>query len=856
MFEQLGDAIQFTLGQHQLTLLNPSGLWLLLLVPLMWIVGQWMGRDLRWYRRLGIALVRSAAVAALSIAFAHPVQIERENAPAVVLAADLSDSLDPAARQGMEERLRELWQARGTAPAYLVGFGRYPRLLAGPQEKRISLQGSDVPGDGSDISAALRFSYGLFPPGYDRRVVIFSDGEQTRGDLVAEALRARDLGIEVSVAPLRPAATFDARVEEIRAPAQVRLQDPWMAEAVVMSSAPRRVEVRWSRDGVEVERRALALGAGENRVPLKLAFDTEGWHTVELRLLSRQDRFAQNNHGAARVFVSSFPRVLLVRTGSETTPLHRVFQGMRLRLDTHTPEALEQRNLLSESDLIVLDDLPLAKLSKTAVENLRAVVEELGAGLIVTAGPASSELAGPEDSPIESLLPVSFRQVKKREEIPAALAFVMDRSSSMARGEKFVILLRAVADTLDRVRDSAQVSLVMFDDYPEVVVPLTEARNREAIRKILMAQRVGGGTSMFPGLEAAHRELKRSAAKLRHVVLLSDGQSITMYDQFGYIVEAMAKDRITVSVVALGQDADLEELRRISGATGGRLYHTDSIRNVPQIFTAETEKFTQSNVVEQPLRAEPVKMVQALAGIDFSTAPPLGGALASEARPTAEVLLRTSDRREPLLSRWRFGLGRVALFSSDAQGAWSGAWTNWDGFGRLWSQLAEDTLRRSPPGDLRLRAVRDGERAVVTVRTVEDLETPGAEPKVVCLGSTLAARPVPLERRGPGLFRGEIPLPPGGGVWAFQAERPARRGGRETAYAFLNRTFGEEYLSGAGQPELLEQAARAGGGQVDPEPRVVFAPGQQDRRTQHDRWSEFVWMALGLFLLEVLVRRL
>lgn len=856
MFEPLGDAILFTLGQHQLTLLNPSGLWLLLLVPALWIVGLWMGRDMRWYRRLLISLLRSVAVGALAIAWAHPVQIERENAPAVALLADLSDSLDAPARARMEERVRELWAARGVAPTFLVGFGRFPMLLAGPHERRVSLEGTPVLGSGSDIAAALRLTYGLFPPGYDRRVLIFSDGEQTHGDLVAEALRARDLGLELSTAPILPAAAYDARVEEIQAPAQVRLQDPWMAEAVVVSSAARTVEVRWTRDGEEVERRAVTLGAGQNLLPLKLTFDSEGWHTVSLRLLSRRDRFVQNNTGAARVFVSGFPRVLLVRTGPEQTPLHQVLQGLRVRLTAKTIEALEDRALLAESDLVILDDLPLPKLSKAMVENLRSVVEELGAGLVVTTGPASSELAGPEDAPIEALLPVTFRQVKKREEIPAALVFVMDRSSSMARGEKFVILLRAVSDTLDRLRETAQVSLVMFDDYPEVVIPLTEARNRDTIKKVLMAQRVGGGTSMFPGLEAAHRELKRSAAKLRHVILLSDGQSITLYDQFGYIVEAMAKDRITVSVVALGQDADQEELRRISGATGGRLYHTDSIRNVPHIFTAETENFTQSNVVEQPLRAEPAKMVQALAGIAFEAAPPLGGSLASEARPTAEVLLRTSDRKEPLLARWRFGLGRVALFTSDAQGTWSGAWTGWEGFGRLWSQLAEDTLRRSPPGDLRLRAVRDGDRAVVTVRTSEEIETPGAEPQVVCLGRIGAARPVPLERRGPGLFRGEIPIEDDGGPYAFQAERPARRGGRESAYAFLSRTFGEEYLSGPGNQKLLEDAARAGGGQVDPEARVVFAPGRLDRRTQRDRWALFVWLALALFLGEVLVRRL
>ena len=74
-------------------------------------------------------------------------------------------------------------------------------------------------------------------------------------------------------------------------------------------------------------------------------------------------------------------------------------------------------------------------------------------------------------------------------------------------------------------------------------------------------------------------------------------------------------------------------------------------------------------MVEQAIHALPAKLVEVLSGIDFEKAPPLKGYIASEARPTSEVLLKSSDRSEPLLARWRFGLGRVAVFTKEEEPA-------------------------------------------------------------------------------------------------------------------------------------------------------------------------------------------
>jgi uncharacterized protein YegL len=855
MFEELTRAIQFFLRQYDLRLENPEGLLLLLAVPVFAILGFWMGRDLRWYRRLIVQLLRAALIMVLAVALARPVKVSTENAPAVVFLADLSDSISPKIRERMQERIRELWSERGEAATFLVGFGKEPVLIARPQSRRIRLPRASQPG-ASDIAGALRFTYGLFPPLHDRRVVVFSDGEETRGDLRAEAARAQHFGISVSAVPLMPLFSTDVRVEGVLAPPSVRQGEPLDVEVLVASDTRRKASVQRLKAKKPVERRVVTLERGANRVGFSVTLESEGWHKLTGRVYAK-DRYPSNNWAAGRVFVTGRPKVLLVQRTAKQNPLRSLLGRQDIQLKAVTPEGVPQRfDELAENDLIVLDDLALSKFDQKTTDNLRSYVEEYAGGLLVSAGEVSSDLAGPEDFPIEALMPVNFRQVKKKEKIPAALIFVMDRSSSMERGEKFVILMRAVVDALDRMRDSAQVSMVMFDDFPDVVVPLTEAKHRKKIRKILMSQRVGGGTSIYPALEQAHKQLKKSAARLKHIILLSDGQSISMYAHHGYIVDKIAKDKITVTTVALGEDADQDELKRIAGRSGGRFYFTTSMENVPKIFSAETENITESNVVEQAIHALPAKLVEVLSGIDFTKAPPLKGYIASEARPTSEVLLKSSDRSEPLLARWRFGLGRVAVFTTDAQGSWASAWPRWKGFEKLWPRLVNDTLRRTPPGDIRLSGKVQEDLAVLTVRVpAERPDQPARPPELKSIDPAGVEQELTVVRRGLGTYRAELPLERLG-PYAFEAQRRGERGAVERAYASLSRTYMEEYLSAGSNPRLLDAAVRTTGGRLNPTAKDVYAPGRQEREQRTEHWPPFVYLALGLFLLEVLVRRL
>ena len=73
---------------------------------------------------------------------------------------------------------------------------------------------------------------------------------------------------------------------------------------------------------------------------------------------------------------------------------------------------------------------------------------------------------------------------------------------------------------------------------------------------------------------------------------------------------------------------------------------------------------------------------------------PLLGWVKFIAKTAAETMLRV-DEKDPLLVRWQYGLGRSAVFASDAKNRWAANWVSWDGFDRFWANVLRDLLPRS-----------------------------------------------------------------------------------------------------------------------------------------------------------------
>src|SRR5512144_3144114 len=146
----------------------------------------------------------------------------------------------------------------------------------------------------------------------------------------------------------------------------------------------------------------------------------------------------------------------------------------------------------------------------------------------------------------------------------------------------------------------------------------------------------GGGTNIYPGLKEAYEILQGINAKVKHVILLSDGEAPT--DGLVELIQDMRSARITVSSVGV-QGADRNLRSMISDAGEGRLYMVEDLGALPKIFMKETQEAQKSQLVEDVIRVRVAKKVEAIEGTNVENAPALHGYVTTKPNPTAETLL-------------------------------------------------------------------------------------------------------------------------------------------------------------------------------------------------------------------------
>ena len=96
--------------------------------------------------------------------------------------------------------------------------------------------------------------------------------------------------------------------------------------------------------------------------------------------------------------------------------------------------------------------------------------------------------------------------------------------------------------------------MVVFDTGSRTLVPLQPITDPEPITRKVRSIRADGGTNLGPALRRAHDMLKGVEARRKHVVCLSDGQSMHP-DRLEGIVRQMNGDDITVTTIAVGDEA-------------------------------------------------------------------------------------------------------------------------------------------------------------------------------------------------------------------------------------------------------------------------------------------------------------
>ena len=870
------ELIAFEYAGRKIEIMAPLFFGLALALPLLWVIQRRTLSDLpRWQRWLNV-ITRALLLVSLIGALVQAVLTSFESRVATIFIVDASASVTDEALHKSRDYINQAIRARGERDAVkVVGFARAPYEIELEEDGSLKsvprpVKAEAPPTEGedrdeeaaldpeldTDIASAMRMAYGLFPQDHLKRLVLISDGNATRGDVIAEAYRAEAYGIKVYNKEIEVPARKEVLVRAVEVPDDLKLDEPFVFVTRVFSTHEVEATLQlWQNDFKEGTER-VTLQPGMNEVQFKTEVYEPGFREFRVEMkVDGEDHFEPNNTYVYSANVRGKPRILYLEGEQRARHyLQRALKEENFELEVRSsrgmPTSLKE---MEGFDLILMSDVSAPDVTDNQMKLLSQYVKELGGGFIMAGGEGSFGPGGYKGTIVEKMLPVKFEPKKQKQKPSLALALVIDKSGSMS-GDRIELAKEAAKSAVEVLKSNDKVTVIAFDDGAQTLVRMQSATNRVRILSDIGRLQADGGTNIAGALNAAYDTLFVTPARLKHVILLSDGNSESG-NIFSELLPLMRLENMTVSTVAVGSQSDTTMLRRIAEGGSGRYYYTNDPYNVPRIFMKETNTVAKTSLVEEPFRPRVSKRAQAVSGIPWESAPYLLGYVSTKAKERAEVIL-ISDSDEPVLARWRYGLGKSVAFTSDVKNRWAVEWIRWPGYRKFWAQLIRDTMRSDDRDTLAMRTSVERGEAVIVVDAIDDQDRfiNDLRSSVALTTPSGEKRQVVLDQTAPGRYEARVPLRDYG---SYSLKAQHDRDGDTVAISLgtISYPYPQEYLFVEPNREVMRRAADIGGGQTDPDTKLLFDPQGEEVKYREELWPIFVMAAIALLLFDLMLRR-
>ena len=811
---------------------------LALLLPLGWAAWEWRESA----RRLALGL-KAAAFLCIVLALSGPRVVVYQTKVAVAVLADTSASVSPqdlareSAIAGVVQRTagrhwtRILPFARGTRPVSLeekAKDGWQLRYTAG------------AAGRGTDLENAIRDGAAALPAGMVPRLLLISDGNENLGSVARAIWQARQLGLPIDTVALAGRPKPGLRLESVTIPGQVFSGERFPIDVAVEAPGAAHARVELTAEGKTIGSSDVEVAAGVNHLRLQASINTVG-------AVALAGRIAAGDLGEARfedTVTLRSPRVLLVSRDPAPSEEHliRVLNANQFEVQ-QAPGGVPPK--LDDFQLVVINNWDMESIPAAAKASLEDYVKK-GGGLVWISGERNiyvDKKGKPEDA-LERTLPAKLAPPRSPE--GTAVVLIIDKSSSM-EGRKIELARLAAIGVVENLRPIDSVGVLIFDNSFQWAVPIRKAEDRGTIKKLIGGITPDGGTQIAPALTEAYQRVLPQTAMYKHIVLLTDGIS-EEGDSMTLTKEALA-NHVTISTVGLGQDVNRAFLEKVAANADGKSYFLNDPSGLEQILLRDVEEHTGVTAVEKAITVKVMQQAEILNGVGMESAPQLKGYVRFLSRPTSDTILM-ADRDDPLLVRWQYGLGRVAVFTSDAKNRWAANWVQWPGFDKLWANIFRDLLPHAPESETTADFDRASDELVVDYRLSRNVEEPAKTPDIFVLGPDGFHAPLKMGKVAAGHYRGRLAIGQNQGLFRVRPLVDSR------AFPEVGFYRQEDEMQEYGNNEqLLRQIAASTGGRFGVKAGDVFDATGRSIPANMELWPGLLALALALNLLELVMRK-
>jgi uncharacterized membrane protein len=834
---------------------NPLFLWLLLGLPLLWL------RILD--RRIPVILARSVIFLLLIVALADPQAVSQETTQREerIFAFDLSQSVPPSMRRWMEQ------MAQGElAPRRRDRVFVFASDTAEAPNWREWLKKDGTPKE--TIQPAKTSFEKLFttlvalPPG-SRNVFLFTDGWETQGNVEHLLPSIASSGLKIfPIIPAEPPKIDNVALTKLVIPNQGKSGETVNLRVVLENQSERELDgtLALTRNGQNVKSDAVKLKPGSQIYSYETTLPDDPVTSYQAKFTPRRPEFdihTRDNQVVAWVAVETKAKVLLLNGQSGGGRyLEEILKRQGFEVTSRTGD-----NPPSPAGygIIIFNNVDRDKFSSTYLSAIEKHVAQ-GNGFLMLGGEASFAPGSYRNTPIEALLPVEPKE-PKREEKNRAVVLVIDKSGSMREGNRILYAQEAAKAVARQLKDNDLLGIVGFDSSPFVVIPLEPmGRLRGTLDSQINRLKPGGQTYFYPALLEAKRQIERANTTRRHVILLSDGETRGTQGELVDLVSVMKNEmKVTVSAVAVGEDADVRLMKRISQYGGGLFHHTINPTSLPQIVLQQLQETPQDEPKPESFTPVQERGSELLAGFSVRSYPNLLGYMETEVKRGARLDLGVprEERKAPVLASWRYKNGKSAALTTDLEGRWSRNWIQWNALQSFWDRVF-DWLR--PADEREVIPIHEARVGLSANRPVLDLfvyEDASADSQFrLSVSGKGGKTDGVLKKLAKGHYQTALPLSAPGD---YRIEVTEERRGRRLAYPPIGYTLPYELNSEVPRPDfnlkLLSTLAQASGGEINPKSTESSRKPEVTQSYRPLRHPLIIW-AFGLLLLEIALRRM
>lgn len=628
-------------------------------------------------------LLFSCVILALAgTAWAMPVSRQ-----ATIFVGDISASTGPQ-RTFIEQWIgKAIKQKRPDDQVGIVAVGRNALVEQSVQSQVLDFSHFESTPDTNytDLAAGLRLAAAILPADSQRHIILLTDGQQNLEDALQEAQLLQQQGIRLDIVALPSVNSSDVRIDNFAAPTNIHTNDHFNLHARIYSTVAQTATLRIYLDATLIAQQKATLSSGDQELSFDMAAPSAGFHTFRITIEAPKDAIVQNDEAAAFVNVQGPPKILVIegQPGSGhniVTALHATHIDVTIGTASDIPGTLD--GLVPYSS-IILADVPAISLGNTRMQVLQSFVRDLGHGLVVSGGQNSYGVGGYADTPLEQTLPVKMDIPQHKETPTIAVVLIVE---SLEEQVQINISKEAAKGVVGLLTPRDQVGISA--GYGTLSVNMQHVNDKKSIDKAIDNMNPVDPPSYNPDFANAEQELLHTDAKIKHIILLGDGDA---YDNYAPQITKLANENITVSTVetnALSAE-DLATMQNIALWGKGRFYRADNPAIIPQILLKETQRAAKRSLINENFNPAVVGNHPILNGIP--ALPTLNGYVATTPKPAAQVIL-VSHLDDPVLAVWQYGLGRVAAWTSDDLGLWTKNWITWDNAPRWWANVVTWTL--------------------------------------------------------------------------------------------------------------------------------------------------------------------